>query len=47
MPYPSVKFDKNHDGEVDESVPVAVLEIRPESVQKRGPDQPKIVLSQF
>ncbi len=47
VPTSLVKFDEEDDGEVAEPIQPTVLELRPDFVQKWGPEHAKIVVSQF
>ncbi len=47
MPYPSVKLDEKHDGEIDELVQSTIFEIHLKFWQKWDSEEPKMVLAQF
>ncbi len=45
--HPDVKFHGKHDRDIAEPVRPTVLELRPKSVQKWGPDPLKMVPTEF
>ncbi len=44
VPYPLIKFDEKHDGEVAEHIQQTILKIGPIFVQKWCLDHPKMIL---